>query len=146
MTKRYANHCTWREKCCRSLTSKATFAAAMALDIVGGSGNMALPAGGGTGRKRKSTTMGDIDGSPYQFRNIKLRPKHQNTIWRMFIVLVVLSVFSNWFASFTRHECNINAWLTFAANAGTMRRADRDSAVHICSAPELAGIRPEAFS
>lgn len=85
----------------RNIASKAAFENAMTLDIaMGGSTNTVLHLLAAAQEAEIDFTMSDIDKLSRKVRSYaKLRRAPRNTIWKMFIVLVVLSVFSaNWIA------------------------------------------------
>lgn len=85
----------------RNIASKAAFENAMTLDIaMGGSTNTVLHLLAAAQEAEIDFTMSDIDKLSARFHScVKLRRAPRNTIWKMFTVLVVLSVFSaNWIA------------------------------------------------
>lgn len=80
----------------RNIASKAAFENAMTLDIaMGGSTNTVLHLLAAAQEAEIDFTMSDIDKLSARFRSYaKSRRAPKNTIWKMFTVLVVLSVFS----------------------------------------------------
>lgn len=85
----------------RNIASKAAFENAMTLDIaMGGSTNTVLHLLAAAQEAEIDFTMSDIDKLSRKVPQLcKLRRAPKNTIWKMFTVLVVLSVFSaSWIA------------------------------------------------
>lgn len=80
----------------RNIASKAAFENAMTLDIaMGGSTNTVLHLLAAAQEAEIDFTMSDIDKLSAKYRScVKSRRAPKNTIWKMFTVLVVLSVFS----------------------------------------------------
>ena len=80
----------------RNIASKAAFENAMTLDIaMGGSTNTVLHLLAAAREAEIDFTMSDIDKLSRKVPQLwKVAPSTQNTIWKMFTVLVVLSVFS----------------------------------------------------
>ncbi|MFP1557826.1 dihydroxy-acid dehydratase [Escherichia coli] len=79
----------------RNIASKAAFENAMTLDIaMGGSTNTVLHLLAAAQEAEIEFTMSDIDKLSRKVPQLcKVAPSRRSTIWKIFIVLVVLSVF-----------------------------------------------------